>query len=117
MLAKFLLIFTLANFVASETDFCDAEALYCSQGEHVGCQFKDRPEPLDFIDEACQKWQDVELFNFGPEQRDKMVDEHNEKRNEAAFGRAIDNATATRMCTMVSYYLINARISNFIFKN
>lgn len=101
MLGKILLIFTLTNFVTSETDYCDRDALYCKAGEHVGCQFKDQPQPYSFLSELCEKWDQAELIDFGPENAAKMVDEHNEKRNEAAFGRAIDGATATRMCTLV----------------
>lgn len=55
----------------------------------------------EFDTSACKKWPDVELFNFGVDEIALMVDEHNEKRNEAAYGRAIEGLTADRLCTMV----------------
>lgn len=95
--------------MAAKVDYCDSKALYCDSNEHIGCQFKGKAHK--FMEEPCEWWTDVELFNFEQENRDKMVEEHNKKRSDAGQGGAVEGATATKMCTLVRKK-INFRIKN-----
>lgn len=92
---KFFIIFTFATFASSQ-DYCNSTALNCKKSQHVGCNHKG---VFDYP--ACNKWPNVELFNFGAAEIALMVEEHNKRRNEAAFGRAVEGIFADRLCTMV----------------
>lgn len=101
MLVKFIFTFALANLALSNADYCDTEGLRCKNGEHIGCQFADKD--FDFITKKCHKWNDVELFDFDNSTiQDYIVHIHNQKKSEAGLGIAVEGATATKMCTLVS---------------
>ena len=95
MLVKFFIVFSFATFALSQ-DYCNLVELNCKKKNHVGCNHNGQ-----FDTSACKKWPNVELFNFGVDEIALMVDEHNEKRNEAALGRAVEGLTADRLCMMV----------------
>lgn len=90
-----LQLFLLSNFVACETDYCLTEL--CSGLKHIACQ-----NSGDF-DPSCPP--DRKILELSEEDRQLILNEHNQLRNKIASGQEIGFSTASMMSTMVSFNL------------
>jgi hypothetical protein len=95
------LIFLLAFFVAFTSaiidPYCDSVKFKCDKGLHIGCNSTKKFNPT-----LCAKWPQVQIIPLLLAEKNRIVDKHNEYRNETAFGQAVNGKTANRLCKMVN---------------